>query len=103
MRTDIFSFILCGMVLTVGCTTAKTSNTARTSTEQLLIANAVDQSLNKIDFTPFEGHAIYVNDKYIDCVDKPYIVASVRHRILQAGGRVVESADQSDLTVEMRS
>jgi len=33
-----------------GCTTAQTSNTARTATEQLLLSTAVDQSLDKIDF-----------------------------------------------------
>ncbi len=87
----------------VGCTAAKTSNTARTSTEQLLIANAVDQSLDKIDFTPFNGHTVFLNDKYVDCVDKSYVIASVRHRILKAGGLLVDSADKSAVTIELRS
>lgn len=96
----LFTLIL---LTSVGCTTAKTSNTARTSTEQLLISNAVDQSLNKIDFTPFRGQTVFLNEKYVDCVDKPYVIASVRHRILKAGGRLVDSADKSSVTVELRS
>ncbi len=97
------SFLALMSCCLLGCTAAKTSNTARTSTEQLLIANAVDQSLDKIDFTPFHGHEVFLNEKYIECVDKPYVVASVRHRILKAGGLLVDSADKSVVTVEIRS
>ena len=91
------------MCLSVGCATATTSNTARTSTEQLLVTNAVDQSLDKIDFRPFRGHSVFLNDKYADCVDKSYVIASVRHRILKSGARLVDSADKSDVTVELRT
>ena len=68
-----------------GCTSTKQSNTARTATEQLLISNAVDQSLNKVDFSPLAASAVFVEEKYIDCVDKGYIIGSIRHKLLQAG------------------
>lgn len=99
-RYIVWATVLC---LSVGCATATTSNTARTSTEQLLVTNAVDQSLDKIDFRPFNGHAVFLNDKYVDCVDKSYIIASVRHRILQSGARLVDSADKSEITLELRA
>lgn len=100
--------VCCGLLALIsclagGCTAAKTSNTVRTSTEQLLISNAVDQALDKIDFTPFREHTVFLNDKYVDCIDKPYVIASVRHRILKSGGRLVDSADKSEVTVELRS
>lgn len=108
LEGDKMRIHFCGVLalvsfVAVGCTAAKTSNTARTSTEQLLISNAVDQSLDKIDFTPFRGHQVFLNEKYVDCVDKPYLIASVRHRILKAGGRLVDSADKSQVTVELRA
>ncbi|MEW4488023.1 DUF6655 family protein [Thalassoglobus sp. JC818] len=99
-RVSLLSLVLFSGL---GCATATTSNTARTSTEQLLITNAVDQSLDKIDFRPFRGHAVFLNDKYADCVDKNYVIASVRHRILQSGARLVDSADKSEITVELRT
>ncbi|MFO1095601.1 MAG: DUF6655 family protein [Planctomycetaceae bacterium] len=86
-----------------GCTTTATSNTARTSTEQLLISNAVDQALDKVDFQPFAGHAIYLEEKYIDCVDKNYVIASLRHRFLTAGATLVAAADTAEIIVEARS
>lgn len=86
-----------------GCTTAATTNTARSSTEQLLISNAVDQALDKIDFTPFAGQTVFVEDKYVDCTDKNFVVASVRHRIARAGGLLVPSADDANVYVELRN
>ncbi|MCA9080695.1 MAG: hypothetical protein KDA58_09060 [Planctomycetaceae bacterium] len=95
---------VCGLaVWMTGCSSAQTSNTARTSTEQLLVSNAIDQSLNKIDFTPFGGHAVFLSDTYVDCVDKNYVIGSVRHRILAAGARLVDKPEDAEVVLEMRS
>ena len=87
----------------VGCATSATSNTARTGMEQMLVANAVDRSLDKVDFSPFAGHTVFLNDKYVDCTDKNYVIASVRHRILAQGARLVDAADAADIVVELRT
>ena len=86
-----------------GCTTAQTSNTARTATEQLLISNAVDYSLDKVDFRPFAGQNVYFEEKYVDCVDKNYVIASIRHRLLSAGAALVAKPEAADVIVEARS
>jgi hypothetical protein len=86
-----------------GCTSTKQSNTARTATEQLLISNAVDQSLNKIDFTPLSGSNVFVEEKFVDCVDKGYIVASIRHKLLQAGVSLASKPEEADAVMELRS
>jgi hypothetical protein len=86
-----------------GCTTAQTSNTARTATEQLLISNAVDYSLDKVDFRPFAGQNVYFEEKYVDCVDKNYVIASIRHRLLSAGASLVAKPETADVIVEARS
>ena len=91
------------ITLCAGCTTTKQSNTARTATEQLLISNAVDQSLNKIDFVPLAGSCVFVEEKYIDCVDKGYIVASVRHKLLQANATLASKIEEADTVMEIRS
>jgi hypothetical protein len=86
-----------------GCTTAQTSNTARTATEQLLLSTAVDQSLDKIDFRPLAGQNVFLEEKYVDCVDKQYILASIRHRVLRSGAHLVDKADGADVVLEPRS
>jgi hypothetical protein len=97
------SCAMLALVAIVGCSTASTSNTARTGTEQLLISNAVDQAINKVDFQSFRGSKVFLDDKYLDGVDKSYLVATLRHRILHAGGRVAADAKESDIVLEMRS
>ena len=86
-----------------GCTTTQTSNTARTATEQLLISNAVDQALDKVDFQSFRGRTVYLEEKYIDCVDKNYVIASLRHRLLASGATLAPAADGAEVVVEARS
>jgi hypothetical protein len=87
----------------VGCTSMKKSDTARTGKEQLLISNAVDQSLSRINFEPFQGRNVYIEDKYLDCVDKGYIASSIRHRVSRAGGTLVAKVDDADIVLEPRS
>jgi hypothetical protein len=86
-----------------GCTATSTSNTARTAKEQMLLSNAVDQSLDKIDFTPIYGQNVFIEEKYLECVDKNYVIGSVRHRVLKAGGVIAPAADSADVVMEIRS
>ncbi len=90
-------------VACAGCASGKSSNTARTGMEQLLISNAVDQSLDKVNFTPFAGRKVFVDEKYLECVDKNYVAASLRHRLLRAGAALVPTADAADVVIEPRS
>ena len=95
-------FVLCAAIC-CGCATVTTSNTARTATEQLLISNAVDQSLDKIDFSTFVGTKVVLEEKYLEGVDKAYVLASVRHRLLYHGATISTDAKDADIILEARS
>lgn len=97
LAAGLFAAVACG------CTTTTTSNTARTATEQMLISTAVDDALNRVNFTPFAGTNVYLEEKYVEGVDTKYVVASVRHRLLDAGARLSDKADGADVIVEIRS
>lgn len=94
--------VACCLIIS-GCTSADRSNTARTGVEQLLISNAIDSSLDKVNYTPFGGHTVYVEEKYVESVDKPYLVGSLRHRLLAAGARLTDKPEDAAITVELRS
>lgn len=98
----IVTILLLALSLT-GCANMKKSDTARTGKEQLLISNAVDQSLSKVNFEPFAGRNVYVEEKYLDCVDKGYVASSIRHRVARAGGTLVTKVDDADIYLEPRS
>lgn len=86
-----------------GCTSSRTTNTARTAREQLLLSNAVDQSLAKVDFSAFQGANLYIEEKYLDCVDKGYIVGSLRHRAMVSGVHLASKPEEADIVLELRS
>jgi len=87
----------------IGCTSAKSTNTARSATEQLLISNSVDRALAKVDFRPLGGRSVFLEEKYLDGVDKTYILGTIRHHVFQAGGRLAAKPEQADVIVEVRS
>lgn len=98
------ALVLCaGVLVGGGCTSTPTSNTARTATEQMLVSNAVDQSLSKVDFQAFGHRKVFLEEKYLDCVDKNYVLSSVRHHVLLQGGQLVPKAEESDIILEVRS
>jgi hypothetical protein len=90
-------------LFTTGCASTTTSNTARTGTEQMLISAAMDRAMSSVQFDDFNGYKVFVDDKYLEAVDKGYLVGSIRHKILQAGGLLAPAADASDLVLEIRS
>lgn len=105
LRQAVRIALLMELVLTTltGCAQMKTSTTARTGAEQLLISNSVDHALNKVDFTALQGKSVFVEEKYIDCVDKAYILGSIRHRVAFAGAELAAAADKADIVIEVRS
>ncbi len=79
------------------------SHTSRTGIEQMLVSNAVDQALDRTDFRAFEGRNVFVDDKYLECVDKGYVLGSIRHRAMRAGVNLVAKAEEADVIIEPRS
>jgi len=96
-------FLVLLMLFTIGCSSMKRTDTARTAREQMLISGAIDQSLGKCDFAAFHGSRVFVDDKYLEAVDKGYIVGSVRHRLMLNGAMIAPKAEDADVIVEMRS
>ena len=91
------------MLCSIGCSSMKRSDTARTGREQLLISNAVDQSLSKCDFSSFQGTKVFIEDKYMESIDKGYVISSVRHRLMMNGATLAAKPEEADVILEMRS
>lgn len=95
--------LVCLVLTTVGCSTMKQSDTSRTGLEQLLISNAVDQSLAKVDFRPIAGAKVAIKSDLLDCVDKNYIVLATKSRLLANKCTIVDKAEDADVQVEIAS
>ena len=86
-----------------GCATTTTTNTARTASEQVLISSAIDRAFSNVNFNDFSGQKVFVDEKYVDSVDKGYLISTLRHKVLAGGGLLAGSADDADLVLEARS
>lgn len=89
--------------ITLGCSSTRTSNTARTATEQVLLSAAIDRSLGNVSFDQLQSQKVFIDDKYLDSVDKGYVMGTLRHKALAAGAILAPSAAESDLVIEARS
>ena len=102
-RTTSLIITLALGTLFVGCTTSRTSDTARTGLEQLLISNAVDQTLDKTGLPPLDGRSVFVEEKYLEAVDKGYVIGKMRQKLLRQGALLVDKKENSEITVELTS
>ncbi|GAA5505371.1 DUF6655 family protein [Novipirellula caenicola] len=93
----------CTSVMGVGCASTKTSNTARTGTEQILISAAIDRAFSNVQFNELAGYKVFIDDKYLDSVDKSYLMATLRHKVFESGGHLVTAIDKADVVLEPRS
>lgn len=102
-RVLVIAATICTLMGFSGCTTTRTTDTPRTGMEQLLISNAVDQALDKYDFQAIQGKSVFIDEKYLDSIDKGYLLSSIRERVLYNGGKIAAKAEDSDVTLEIRS
>jgi hypothetical protein len=93
-----------GALAAAGCGSTRTSNTMRTATEQMLISDAIDRTVDSIDFTPLAGQAVYFDDsKLTEVVDKGYLVSSLRQHMLASGCVLKDNRDDALFVVEPRA
>ncbi len=86
----------------VGCGTVKTTGTARTGTEQLLLTNAWDSALQKVDFRPLTGVPVYLDTTNVSAVDQGWVTSSLRQSMLMQGVLLRAKPEQAQWIVEAR-
>lgn len=90
--------------LMVGCGTTQ----MRTGTEQLLLSEAVDRTVDQLDFSSLSGRKVFLDTTYIRpvkgviFVNSDYIVSAIRQRLTVSGCLIQDSKDQADYVLEAR-
>jgi hypothetical protein len=78
------------------------------ATQQLIMSDAVDRAVAKLDFRVLSGKRVFLDDRYIQnikglgFVNSEYIISAVRQQLLAAGCLLQDSADKADYIVEAR-
>lgn len=86
-----------------GCGTTRTSNTARTATEQLLISDAVDRTVQQINFKVLAGENVFFDTTQMgEVVDKGYLVSCMRQHLLASGCVMKDKREDATFIIEPR-
>lgn len=102
-RLLILIVAFAGLSFTTGCASMKQSDTARTGIEQLLVSSAADAALDKVDLRPIANAKVFLDTKYLDCVDKNYVILSMRQRLMRYGCTLVDKVEDSQVVIEVAS
>lgn len=102
-RITSVMFVMAVAPLLSGCGSTRWTDTPRAATEELLISDAIDRSVEMIDFSPLCGRRVFVDTQYVDVkAETGYLVSSLRQHIAAAGCFLASSKDDAELVVEAR-
>ena len=103
MHKPILTGLALALLFAGGCGTRRVTDPPRTGSEQLLISAAVDTAVRQLDFTFLEDRRIFIDDRFVERIDKPYIVAAIRNRAWREGAIVVAERAEADYVMELNS
>jgi Family of unknown function (DUF6655) len=92
------------LLVLIGCGTTRRTDTSRTATEQLLLSDAIDRSVSRIDFGLLSGRDVYLDTTYLgSAVDKDYMVSTLRQHMLSCGCVLSDKKEEAQIVVEVRA
>ncbi|NQT19576.1 MAG: hypothetical protein HQ592_07720 [Planctomycetes bacterium] len=104
MHVRAAMFFLAGLIPAVaGCGSLSKSLPARTAREQRLISTAADRALARTNLKFLDDKKVFVDRSYLEAYDAPYVVGKLRNIVAFYGGRLVETEQNSEVTIEVRS
>ncbi len=103
MRSCLSAIFICCAIST-GCGTTKWSDTSRTATEQLLISDAMDRAVEKLDFRAVTDKSVYLDSAPLSGVtDSAYLISLLRQHMLAEGCLIMDRREDADYVVEVRA
>ena len=104
-RGFLLAIALTGIALiSTGCGTTREYR----ATEQLVMSDAVDSSIGKLDFRPLTGRKVYLDTSYLrhvkgeGFVNSEYVTSALRQQIVAAGCLIQDAASEADVVIEAR-
>ncbi len=95
---------LMALGICLGCGTSKWTDTRRSATEQLLITDAMDRAVSKLEFRALAGKTVYIDERPLNSMaDSAYLVSCLRQHMLTSGCVVKETREDADYVAEIRA
>ncbi len=86
-----------------GCSTLRTTDPARTATEQFLMTEAVNRAIDQLSAVALRDKEVFVSDEFITRYEDRFLMAELRARLLMSGVRLRDKREQAKIIVEVRS
>jgi hypothetical protein len=99
--TPVLAILVFANLVLAGCTTARTSEPARTATEQLLISTAADRAAAKLSLGIPKGTKIFLDTRYFQGYDDGYAIAAIRTQMLKGGLELVDDRKDAEAVVQV--
>jgi hypothetical protein len=108
----VLAVCVCSVASLMGCGATKSF----TATEQLLMSDAVDSTITKMDFRALSGQKIFLDTTYVaaagkvipgvpmpaNLVTSDYIISALRQQLTAAGCMLVDNREAAELVCEAR-
>jgi hypothetical protein len=103
-----FPFVLTGLIglsslALTGCMTIRSTDPARTATEQLLISTAADHAAESLVLNIPKGNHVFIDATNFEGYDSKYAIGAIRDHVLQQGLLLVNDKGAADTIVEIRA
>lgn len=102
-RLPLLTMALAAIVV-AGCGTTREHQ----ATEQLVVSDAVDRSVQDLDFRPLAGRKVYLDTTYLrhvkgsGFVNSEYVISALRQQILAAGCLIQDASNEAEVIIEAR-
>jgi hypothetical protein len=101
MQVSVLTLLAC---MLIGCGTTRMSDSKRTATEQLLVSQAIDRAVMRIDVRPLAGRKVFLETAFLDDLDDgKYLESALRHQLMASGCLLAKDRDAADVVVEARA
>jgi hypothetical protein len=110
-RIAIPALLIC-CAATAACSSVRVTDPPRTATEMLLLNQAVAEAIDKLSAAALRDRKVFVDGSYFVPADKNrdniasdylFTMGEVRAKLLREGVRLVNTRDQAQIVVEVRS
>lgn len=110
MRPPRLSFALRLLVVVsmaaacAGCGKSMWSDSRRTATQQLLVSDAIERTVMKLDLQPLAGRKVFLETTVLsDVEDSAYLSATIQQQMLASGCILAEKREDAEIVLQARA
>jgi len=104
----LFLGSLAAMGALPGCAAIRVTSSPRTATEQFLVNLASTKAIEQLSADGFRDREVFIDSRYLTAATQPaddhsYLLGELRSRLFASGVRLVESRQEAQIVLEVRS